>query len=164
MLSNILNKGRKEELLSYIEENPQDYSTLVDIALSLDKRLTWRATWLLNLISSKKENRISPQNIQQFIDTLENPKDGYQREILKLLLKVEINEDQEGILFDTCLDLWQNIKKSPSVRITALQHIIHIIKKYPELTKDIKHLTQEEYIESLSTGIQSQARKLIQQL
>ena len=47
--------------------------------------------------------------------------------LLKILYKMEINEKYEGIIFDICIRLWEQISKEPSVRMTALKFIIKIV-------------------------------------
>ena len=57
---------------------------------------------------------------------------GVQRELLKILLQMELNEEDEVFLFDVCVKVWEKINKKPSVRLTALKFMVEIAKKYPE--------------------------------
>jgi hypothetical protein len=81
-----------------------------------------------------------------------------------MLLMMELDEKYEGVLFDICLGIWEQIDKSPSVRINALKMIIKIANKHPELTQEILFLTEDHYLASLSPGAKHSALKLMTEL
>ncbi len=86
---------------------------------------------------------------------------GIKGNLLKILLQMELKEEYEGILFNLCMDIWEQINKKPSVRITALKFIIKIAKKHPELCQEITFLTQDHYLESLSPGVKHSVSKMM---
>ena len=107
------------------------------------------------------DKRVIPY-IDLIIENLANKKDGHQRELIKILEKMEISVDQEGLLFDRCLKIWKSTEKSPSVRIKSFQLLCHVANKYPELKKEIIHYTSTEYTHNLGKGIQKSFNKLFQ--
>ena len=62
------------------------------------------------------------------------------------------------------MDIWEQINKTPSVRINALKFIIKIAKKHPDLAKEITFLTEDHYLESLSPGAKNSVTKLMKKL
>ena len=102
--------------------------------------------------------------IKSIVDTLETKDDGHQREPLKILLNMEVEEKYESILFDHCMDIWEQINKAPSVKVNALKFIIKIAKKHPELAKEITFLTEDHYLESLSPGAKHSVSKLMKKI
>jgi urate oxidase len=74
---------------------------------------------------------------------------------------MRLTEKQEGILFDKCMNIWEDISKSPSVRGFAFQIIITTVKKYPELISEIEFLTQNHYLETISPGIRHSIKRMI---
>jgi hypothetical protein len=88
----------------------------------------------------------------------------HQREFLKILLRMELNNKQEGKLFDICMTIWEDINKSPSVRILAFSTLVSLTKKYPELISEIEFLTQSHYIETLSPGIRHSFERMKKEL
>ena len=54
-----------------------------------------------------------------------------------------------AVLFDTCIEIWKQIEKNPSVRFNVLKFIIKIVVKHPELYQEISFLIQDQYLESL---------------
>jgi hypothetical protein len=77
---------------------------------------------------------------------------------------MELTEDHEGILFNICMNLWEQIDKKPSIRFTALKFIVKIAEKHPELSDEITFLTQNHYLESLSPGIKHSVFKMMKEL
>ena len=123
----------------------------------------WRAAWIVGHCSKKNEPRLVDY-VDDLISSFEGKKDGHQRELLKLIYKTELNESQEGILFHTCMTIWESVNKSPSVRSFAFRFIAETAKKYPELKEEISFLTQDQYLETLSPGIRKGVEKLIKEI
>ena len=142
----------KQEFVAYLDNNPDKFNETIKISLENDIRLSWRATWVLFHSIENNDKRIQPY-IKDYIEAVKNKKDGHQRELLKLLDKMEIPEDIEGYLFDVCVSIWEQVNKISSVRITALRIIFGIAKKYPELNNEIEFFTHKRFIDTLSPGI-----------
>jgi len=144
-----------EELIKLLNGNNTHFSEAVEIALSDEHPANWRAAWMLNHCIGKNDKRLAP-SLEKMISIVKEKNDGHQRELLKLIEKYDLNEKQESMVFDICLTIWEEIYKSPSVRITAFRLLIKLVKQYPELLSEIEHLTQDHYAESLSAGIKRQ--------
>jgi len=74
---------------------------------------------------------------------------------------MDLSEEDEGFLFNVCVSVWETINKAPSVRLTALKLIVKIAGKYPDLANEIKFLTREHYLDSLSPAVIKSISKLI---
>lgn len=149
----------KDYLISHLAENPDQFNEALIIAISDEQPQAWRAAWVLNHCIKYNDSRIK-KNANRIIKEIKTKEDGHTRELLKLLEKIELNESQEGYLFDICMTIWESIEKSPSVRITAFRILVSIVKKYPELKNEIEHLTENHYTESLSPGIKNSFMKI----
>lgn len=154
----VLKTGRKEALSSYMASHPDDFQNILSIALADDISFAWRAAWLISSHTKKNDERIAP-HIKSIINAIPGKKDGHQRELLRIIMRMELEEDVEGLLFDICISLWEDINKDPSIRITAFKLIMKTIKKYPELFEEIKFLTDDHYLEPLSPGIKKSVLK-----
>jgi len=62
------------------------------------------------------------------------------------------------------MDIWEQINKTPSVRINALKFIIKIAKKHPELSQEFSFLTQDHYLESLSPSVKHPVSRMMREL
>ncbi|PWJ39273.1 hypothetical protein [Sediminitomix flava] len=150
---------QKEAMIAFVQKNDQNFSEAIDLVLGNQYPLSWRASWILGHAMKKNDGRIRPY-VDKLIDLIEPAEhDGQQRELMKLLFKMKLDEEQEGKLFDICMNLWEKIGKTPSVRSTAFKFILDIIKKYPELKEEIAFVMEPQYIEPLSPGIQRSIKK-----
>ncbi len=132
------------------------FNELVQLAIGSIEKYSWRAAWLLCSCMNAGDVRVQKYTAD-IIQVIPHRKDGHQRELLHVLNKLGVNEDTEGQLFDLCLSLWEQINKKPSVRYTAFRIILDIVKKYPEMSKEISFLMQPQYLETLSPGIKRAA-------
>ncbi|MFH1196756.1 MAG: hypothetical protein V1720_13725 [bacterium] len=153
----------KNEWISFLNSHPEYFEEAIQLAVSDKQPYSWRSAFLLGSFIEENDKRIK-KHIPSIMGCIQNKKDGHQRELLKILYKMEIKEKHEGQLFNICMNLWEQIDKDPSVRITALKFIIKIVKKYPELSEEIMVLTQDQYLETLSPGVKSSVNKIIQEV
>ncbi len=77
---------------------------------------------------------------------------------------MELKENYETVLFDTCIEIWKQINKNPSVRFNALKFIIKIAKKHPELFQEINFLTEAQYLESLSPAAKKSIARMMKEI
>ena len=112
----------------------------------------------------KNDTRIVPY-IDTIIEIIPNKTDGHQRQLLIILEKMNWDESQEGIIFNLCLTLWENIHKIPSTRITAFSLLLKITEKHPDLIAELELWTSDYFTETLSPGIKNslltKKRKLV---
>ena len=151
-LENILTNEYKDGMISFMDAHPEVFKEAIELAISNKQPYSWRAAWLLWSCMDENDLRIRGY-IQNIIDSLPEKKDGHQRELLKILLVMDLDEEQEGFLFDVCITIWEQINKKPSVRFTAFKFIIKIAKKHPDLFYEIAFLTQSQYLDSVSPGL-----------
>ena len=164
-LDQILKTERKEGLLAYLDNNPDEFEQIINIAMSGDHEYGWKASWLISsyLRKTKDYLRVS-KFVKNIIASINGKKDGHQRELLRIILQLRLDEKMEATLFDHCILIWKTPEKSPSVRITAFKAILNIVRKYPELSEEILFLTENHYLDSLSPGIKRSVQKSIAQL
>ena len=150
-------------MISFMDTHPEFFEEAIELAIANKQPYSWRAAWLLWSCMEENDQRIQ-KYIKKIVDSLKTKDDGHQRELLKILLLMELKEEYEGILFNICMDIWEKINKTPSVRINALKFIIKIAKKHSELSQEITFLTQDHYLESLSPGVKHSVSKLMKEL
>lgn len=159
-LEYILTHSYKDAMIVYMNEHPEEFAELVQLALADKHPYSWRAAWLLWSTMELNDKRISPY-IEKMIDIIPFRRDGQARDLLMVLQKMEIDEDLEGKLFDYSISIWEQIGKQPSVRINAFKIILKIIKKHPELTNEIDYIIEPHYLNSLTRGVKYSISKLI---
>lgn len=158
-LEYILTNSYKAEMISYMDTHPQDFEELINLAISDKQLYSWRAAWLLWSCMEKNDQRLH-RHIDKIIEILPAKNDDQLRELLIILQQMELTGENEGKLFDTCVNIWEKIGKKPSVRYNAFKLIIKIVKKHPELIKEIELLTESQYMDSFSATVKKSIIKL----
>ncbi len=152
----------KDEMISFLKENPEYFDEAIQLSITDKQPYSWRAAFLMWGCMDENDARIH-KHILPIIKCIKDKRDGHQRELLKILYKMEIDKKYEGRIFDISMNLWKQIDKTPSIRSTALKFIIKIAKKYPELLNEIAFLTQDHFLETLSPGVKNSVRKMMEE-
>ena len=163
VLEDKLLNSYKDEMISFMHAHPEYFDEAIELAIDDKPTYSWRAAWLLWSCMEENDRRVK-KYIKKIVDTLNSKNDSHQRELLKILLKMKLKEEHESILFDHCMNIWENINKPPAVRVNALKFIVKIAKNHPELAKEITFLTEEHYLKSLSHGAKNSVSKLMREL
>ncbi len=156
----VLLNSYKEQMISYMGSHPEAIDEAIQLALSNRQPHAWRAAWLLRSMLGENDMRLRAHT-KRIVEVLPTRPDNHQRELLNLLLLMEIGEDDQGYLFDHCLTLWEKVGKAPSVRLTALRVIIQIVRRYPELAQEVLPLTQDHYLDNLSPGVRKAVGRMM---
>ncbi len=150
-------------MIGYMNSHPEAFDETIKLAVSDKQPYSWRAAYTLWSVIKDNDKRIQ-KHIKKIVDAVKNKRDGHQRELLKILLMMELDEKYESELFDICMSIWEQINNTPSVRYNAFKFILKIANKHPELKKEISFLTQDHYINSLSPGARHSVQKLMKEL
>ena len=159
----ILRSPSKEGMVEYLSNHPEDFPAAVEIALGDTHPLSWRAAWALVGVCKERELRLSPF-IPVLLDALPTKKEGHRRELLKLLMKAELKEDQQSRLYDFCVASWEQVGNQSSVRYYAFQFMYRMTQIYPELIPEVLSLSEPQYVYTLSQGIRKSILKQVQEL
>jgi hypothetical protein len=156
----ILTNSYKAEMISYLSAHPEDFEETIKLASSDKQPYSWRAAWLLWSCMEENDQRVQGY-VKNIIGTISDKNDDQQRELLKILQQMEINEELGGYLFNHCVAVWEKIKKKPSLRFNAFKVIVQIAQKYPDLSHEIILLTQNQYMDSLSPAVKRAISRMI---
>ncbi len=159
----VLAKYQKAAMLEYMAAHPEEFETALTIATGEETHANWRAAWLITNCMEDNDERIKP-HLDKLVSAVSDKEDGHQRELLKILLRMELKEDHESFLFDHCVMLWESVKRTHSVRYIAFRMMVKVAEHYPELKREILELTQPQYVNSLSPGIRNSIQKMIRAL
>ena len=159
-LENKLMTSYKVEMVSFLKNHPEFFEEAMNLAVADKQPYSWRAAYLIWDCMEANDPRVR-KHIKKIIDVLLSKNDGHQRELMKILMKLDLPKKYEGFLFDTCVNIWKEINKQPSVRHTAFRFLIQIVKKYPELVNEIDILLQNQYLTTLSPGVRKSIFKMV---
>ena len=162
-LEKTLTSCYKDEMISFMNAHPECFDEAVELAVSDRQPYSWRAAWLLWSCIEENDKRIK-KHIKRIVKAAKTKSDSHQRELLKILLMMELDEKYEGVLFDICMNIWEQISKAPAVRVNALKLIVKIANKHPELKQEISFLAQDHYLDTLSPGAKHSVRKIMSEV
>ncbi|NNG09559.1 MAG: hypothetical protein HKM92_05280, partial [Arenibacter sp.] len=114
-LEHALMHSHKEEMIAFMDANPDYFEEAIELAVNNKQPYSWRAAWLLWSCIGENDPRVQ-KHIQKILESIRDKSDGHQRELIKILLVMNLTEEEEGYLYDVCVKLWQQIEKKPSVR------------------------------------------------
>lgn len=153
-----LKGGYKVDMIAHMEQHPEDLPLLISCAFVNETNSAWRACWLLWHCTEENDALLKPQ-LPKMVELLPMAEESHQRELLRILLKMEIDEKQEGLLFHHCVDLWIKREAIPSLRHNALVLILRIAKKHRELIPEVEQITEKHYMETLTHGVRRSMEK-----
>ena len=159
-MEKILTSTHKKDMISYLNANPACFEELICLALSDKNPFSWRAAWLMWSCMEENDKRVI-RFVPELIGILSERPDNQKRELLKILWVMNIDETSEGLLFDQCVAIWEQLNHQPSVRFNAFRLLIKIVKKHPELAEEIVTLTEPQYMETLSPGVRKSILKMM---
>lgn len=163
LLETSMLRSKKETMVSFLHLHPEYVDEALALCISDKQPFCWRAAWMLQEYFEPNPTDLWDY-IPDIIKAIPHKKDGHQRELLKLLKLVYLNDDQEGELYECCLKIWMQIHKNPSVRYIALEYLLNTAQKYPELLHELELVLTEEYIDTLSPGIKHGVKKRLSKL
>ncbi len=158
-LEYILTHSYKEDMISYMKQHPKKIDELIKLAIADKGKYSWRAAWLLWSCMEKNDPRIR-KYMDEILKVIRLKEGGHLRELLKVLLQMDLSEEQEGYLFDFSIETWERLAQQPSIRYAAFEMIKKIVANNPELSSEISFLTQDHYLETLSPGIKHSIMKM----
>ncbi len=150
-------------MMSYLKAHSEDFQELMDLATADKQPYSWRAAWLLSSCVDQNEALIR-EHIPAILARIEVANDSQKRDLIRVLLEVEVPEEVEGQLFDICINIWSKVNKIPSVRYSAIRLAIRIAERHPDLIQEIDIVTQEHFVESLSPGTKRSLLKILRKL
>ena len=159
-LEYVLTHSHKDEMISFMNAHPEYFEEAVELAISNKQPYSWRAAWLLWSCITCNDLRVQ-KYIQKILDSFVTKTDGHQRELIKILLEMELNNEQQGCLFDICVSIWEQVDKKPSVRFTAFRYINKMSIQHPDLKNEIAVLTEERYLNTLSPTARKSINEMI---
>jgi len=152
--------SHKNEMISFMKAHPEYFEEAIELAIQDKQPYSWRAAWVLWSCISKNDSRVQ-KHVNKLIESIDDKTDGHQRELLKILIEMDLNEEQEGYLYALCVSLWEEIEKKPSVRYTAFRFINNTAQKHPDLVNELLLLTQDKYMSTLSPAVHRSISKMI---
>lgn len=151
-----MQQALKEQLLSemsrrnidlvtkYIEDNPEQLKDIVELVMGHADVIAFRASWVLEKLTERKNVNVNPI-IPQIVSILnEIPLSGTRRTIAKVLMMVDIEEEEEGYVLEFCMNMLESPKEPVAVKANCMTIVFALIPKYPELKDEVLAVIEDQ--------------------
>ena len=163
LLINHNTKSTAKFIVEQLVENPDRMVEFMDCFYSDKKMTCQRAAWPLGMIAEEQPQLLLPY-LGQLITTLDGPaNDTIVRNILRAFQFVDFPPDDEGRVFDICLDILLDVNRAIAIRVFSMTVCANITFKYPSLVQELIPVI-EEHIPHGSAGFRARGAKLLKQL
>ncbi len=151
-------------VFSYFDKHPEDFPSLLDVALDESEKTNWRAAWLIDKLNNRYPELIYSKIglIQEAVLQCENQ--SKLRHFLKLISLHPINKQATGLLFDRSFQIFTNPNYAIAIRVHAMQILYEISCLEPELKPELILIIEQELELHSSAGICSRGRKIVNRL
>lgn len=155
----VLLSFHKDGMLDFLRTHPEEIPEALSLALEDRQPFSWRSAWVL--WSYFSEGFPFPDGAsERILKAIPGKKDGHQRELLKMLWISGLDEEDEGEVFDLCVTLWEDIRKNPSIRVTAMKWMFRIAGPHAELAHELPYYLQDKFVDPLSPGVKRSLQRL----
>lgn len=147
----------------FVNQGEEHVRKMVNLAVSDSKDISWRTAWLLGRSINQSSKPIQKFHLK-IIKGIRGKDSGHQRELIKLVIDKNLSNEEEGRLFEECIEIWKDIHKKPGTRSYAFQFIYKMVNKYQELKNELDGLFESQYLESLSPAIKKSIKAKLNKL
>lgn len=144
----------------WLDQHPSSLDDIVDVAFSNEQPHAWHAAWILDAYTDKNKEAFR-YYLNSAIEKLVGfGSDGQRRIFLRIILKYEIPEQYEVLLYDYGKTLMLSNGESIGVKANGMKVLKKICDKYPELGDEIRHIIAELLPLNAKPAFVTSARKL----
>jgi 8-oxo-dGTP diphosphatase len=166
IVNNIMGKKEAEWVAVSAIENPAVFNKLLEYSFSPDKRLAFRASWILTKVCDKYPELIYPflSQVIESLNKLDN--ESTLRSFLRIISLSDfekIKAWQHGLLTELCFNLLNSGFSAIAVKAYAMEILYKLTLIYPDLANELAtsiHLLMEDS----SAGIASRGRQILRKL
>lgn len=91
-LEKILITSYKEQMISFMEDNPEAFVEAIELAMGSHQPYSWRAAWLLWSCMEDNDKQVK-KYINKIMKSIPGKGDGHQRELIKIFSRMKLNDD-----------------------------------------------------------------------
>ncbi|MCD4746232.1 MAG: hypothetical protein K8R58_08025 [Bacteroidales bacterium] len=146
-----------------ILQKPELFQELLNLMLTGESPIPWRAAWIIEKCSEQNPLLIKPY-IPELIEALPNFKnDGIKRHITKILANSPLPSKKLGLLVNTCFDWLLSGEIPVAVKVHCMQILYNISQTEPDLKPELAAAIESQIIFN-SAGFKSRGNKILHKL
>jgi len=140
-LSELLVKGiGKNDIAAIAAQAAKDeglYKDLLEAISTGERTHTMKAAWIIGTAAEKQDLIFAQKYSSTLLEfVLHKENSGVVRELMKVLLAINLNEKEEGLYIDFCFKQLHRSDVDIAVKYNSNKAIEKALKKYPELKEE----------------------------
>ena len=157
-------KGLMERVATMVLSKPELLKDLFGLCVSNEKVVSWRAAWVLNHLTRKNKEFVSPL-IPDMIKNFPDLKyDGQKACFLRCLSYYDLHQENLGTMLDECLNFLQKESSRPFIISYALDFLQRICMHVPELSREVSITISAHMAHFPTAYLQKKATRVMKQL
>jgi hypothetical protein len=148
-------------IVEFIGDDARRFAELMKIFFAGEYRLTQRAAWPMNYCAEQRPELIRPY-LSKSLDCLarDDMHDAVNRNVLRLLQRVEIPQRLAGKVYSHCVDPIDDAFEPAAVRAFALTVAARIARSEPDLMNELR-LVVRKHLPHTTAAFQKRAREIL---
>ncbi|MDA9775693.1 hypothetical protein N9B59_00685 [Flavobacteriales bacterium] len=157
-------KSNSLKIVELVGRNENEYKKLVEIALVNDGIMSDKATWAITHCHDNKQGFFCDYFPQWAIMLAgKDYSDSLKRSVLRTLQFVEIPEENQASIIDSCFELLVEKKSAVAVKAFSLGVLENMVKLYPELKNELISCI-ELLLPTASSGLKNRGKHILKRL
>ena len=154
-------KKRVNDIVRYVENDPQKFEKLVTIYLKGPYRITQRAAWPISYCVEHHPKLVIP-HLGKILRQTKKPDaiDAVKRNTMRLLQFIDIPKKYQGEIAVLCFRYLENKKEAVAIKAFAMTVLSKIAEVQPELRNELK-IVLEDQLPYAKPAFISRARKIL---
>jgi hypothetical protein len=158
-----LSRKNIDYVIHVVGDNQVFFDEIVELMLNEKASLSMRAAWVVEGACLKYPSLIFP-HLDKVIESLQGDNHpGMQRNITKILSRIEIPEKWHGFLVDLCFKWISDPECTVAVKVYSMQILENMVKIYPELKSELRDVIEDQFNKN-SAGFKSRGGKILKSL
>ena len=166
MVNQIMGMKEAEWIATSAIENPVIFRRLIEFSFSPDRKLAFRASWILTKVCDRFPDLINPfiSQIIEALDKLEN--ESAERSFLRIISMSDLSRfssKHQGILADHCFTALKSGFSAIAVKAYSMEILYRLSVIYPDLASELA-ASIKILLEDSSAGISARGRTIMKKL
>lgn len=157
-------KANCQKIVQWVGGSQKRFDELFDLFLNDEYRVVQRAAWPMSYAVEANPELIRPHFAKLF-KNLKKPgiHNSVVRNTLRLLQEIDVPEEYEGELMDTCFKYISDPAEMAAVKAFSLTVLENLSKKYSEIRPELKLIIEENWNHE-GAAFRSRAKKILKRM
>lgn len=158
MLLNQRYMHQAQKVMAWVGHSPRRFDALVQLVAGEDRKLAQKAAWPMSYVAAAHPDW-ALKHLPALLATIKKPDvhNGVVRSVVRLLQFVDIPEELNGEVMDSCFRYIEDIREKPAVKAFALTVLHQLSQTYPDILPEIRTLVASR-IEHETPAFKARAR------